>query len=132
MLKNAGVGDAIKAASAGYAVNYILLSWLVASVIRIAQGSATVAMLTTAAMMLEIIGDGSGLPYHPIYIFLAIGFGAMIFSWMNDSGFWVVSKLSGFTEGETLKSWTVVVTVNAVVGLIVTLAGSWLFPMALT
>jgi len=131
MLKNAGVGEAIKAASAGYAVNYILLSWLVASVIRIAQGSATVAMLTTAAMMLEIIGDGSGLPYHPIYIFLAIGFGAMIFSWMNDSGFWVVSKLSGFTEGETLKSWTVVVTVNAVVGLIVTLAGSWLFPMAL-
>jgi GntP family gluconate:H+ symporter len=47
---------------------------------------------------------GSGLPYHPVYIFMAIGFGAMFLSWMNDSGFWVVGKLSGFTEKETLKT----------------------------
>jgi GntP family gluconate:H+ symporter len=133
MLKNAGVGDAIKAASAGREVNFVLLAWLVSSVIRVAQGSATVAMLTTSAMMVPIIypqgGEGlSGLPYHPIYIFLAIGFGSIILSWMNDSGFWVVSKLSGMTERETLQSWTVITTVVSVSGLLVTLLGAAVFP----
>jgi len=99
----------------------------VAAVIRIAQGSATVAMLTTAAMVYPIM-TGNDLPYHPVYVFVAIGFGAMILSWMNDSGFWVVGRLSGFTERETLKSWTVVVTVNSVVGLLVCLALSSLLP----
>jgi GntP family gluconate:H+ symporter len=129
MLKNAGVGEAIQSAVAGREVNLVFLSWLVASVIRIAQGSATVAMLTTSAMVYPIMTN-SGLPYHPIYIFVAIGFGAMILSWMNDSGFWVVGRLSGFTEKETLQSWTVVVTVISVAGLIVCWLGSKLFPFA--
>lgn len=129
MLKHAGVGEAIKALAAGHEVNYVFMAWLVACVIRIAQGSATVSMLTTATMMLPMIGDGSTLPYHPIYIFLAIGFGAMVFSWMNDSGFWVVSKLSGFTEKETLKSWSVITTVNSVTGMAVSVLGSYLLPL---
>ena len=130
MLKNAGVGDAIKAAAAGHSVNCVLLAYGVACVIRIAQGSMTVAMLTTSAMMVPILEGGAGLPYHPIYIFLAIGFGSAILSWMNDSGFWVISKLSGFTEMETLKSWTVISTTVSVVGLIATLTGATLFPFA--
>jgi GntP family gluconate:H+ symporter len=128
MLKNAGVGDAIQAAVTGRNINLILLSWVVSAIIRIAQGSATVAMLTTAAMIQPLLGLELG--YHPVYIFLAIGFGAMMLSWMNDSGFWVVGKLSGFTEKETLKTWTVVVSVNSVVGLIVSLLGSWILPLA--
>jgi GntP family gluconate:H+ symporter len=130
MLKNAGVGEAIKSAAAGKEINLILLSWLVAAVIRVAQGSATVAMLTTAAMIYPIMSGGPALPFHPVYIFMAIGYGAMIFSWMNDSGFWVVGKLSGFTEKETLKTWTVVVTVVSVSGLIECLALSKLLPFA--
>jgi GntP family gluconate:H+ symporter len=135
MLKNAGVGDAVKAAAAGHAVNFILLAWLVSSVIRMAQGSATVAMLTTSAMMVPIIypqgsGGSSSLPYHPVYIFLAIGFGSIICSWMNDSGFWVVSKLSGMTEKETLKTWTIVTTVVAVSGLFTTLLAATILPCA--
>lgn len=129
MLKNAGVGDAVQAAVAGKEVNLIFLSWLVAAVIRVAQGSATVAMLTTASMMYPIT-VAAGLPFHPIYIFLAIGFGAMFLSWMNDSGFWVVGKLSGFTEKETLKSWSVVLTVNSVAGLILTFICAKLLPFA--
>ena len=128
MLRNAGVGDAIQALVAGREVNLIVLSWVVAGIIRIAQGSATVAMLTTAAMISPLI-EGGDLPYHPVYIFAAIGFGAMLLSWMNDSGFWVVGRLSGFTEKETLKSWTIVVTVNSIVGLIVTLIAAWLVPL---
>jgi GntP family gluconate:H+ symporter len=133
MLKNAGVGDAIKAAAAGREVNYVFLSWLVSSVIRIAQGSATVAMLTTSAMMVPIIypqgaDELSSLPYHPIYVFLAIGFGSILLSWMNDSGFWVVSRLSGMTEKETLRTWSVISTVISVSGLVVTLLGAMVFP----
>jgi GntP family gluconate:H+ symporter len=130
MLRNAGVGEAIREAVAGRGLNLILLSWLVASVIRLAQGSATVAMLTTSAMVYPIMTGDQVLPYHPLYIFMAIGFGAMILSWMNDSGFWVVGRLSGFTEKETLKSWTVIVTVNSVVGLLLCLVGSKLLPFA--
>jgi GntP family gluconate:H+ symporter len=104
-------------------------------VIRVAQGSATVAMLTTSAMMVPIVypqgsAGVSSLPYHPIFIYLAIGFGSIGWSWMNDSGFWVVSKLSGMTEKETLQSWTVVTTVVSVSGLLVTLLGAAVFPCA--
>jgi H+/gluconate symporter-like permease len=129
MLKNAGVGEAIRALASGHEINYIFLSYIVASVIRIAQGSATVAMLTTSAMMLPMIGAGAGLPYHPVYLFLSIGFGALTCSWMNDSGFWVISKLSGMTEKETLKSWTLISTVNSLAGLIVTWMGATWLPM---
>ena len=128
MLKNAGVGGAIQAVMEGRNINLILISWLVAAIIRIAQGSATVAMLTTAAMISPMLTSAS-LPYHPVYIFCAIGFGAMMLSWMNDSGFWVVGRLSGFTEKETLKTWTVVVSVNSLVGLIATWIAATVFQM---
>ncbi len=131
MLKNAGVGDAVKSLVGDdvSGTQLLLLAWVVSGVIRIAQGSATVAMLTTAAMIYPIMSGGAALPYHPVYIFMAIGFGAMICSWMNDSGFWVVGKLSGFTEKETLKTWTVALTVNSVAGLVVCLVFSKLVPL---
>lgn len=129
MLKNAGVGEAIKAAADGREINLILLAYAVALVLRIAQGSATVAMLTTSAMVYPIMTSGSGIPYNPIYIFLAVGFGSFGCSWMNDSGFWVVSKLSGFTERETLQSWTVLLTVMSVAGLLATLLFATLLPL---
>ncbi|MEY4201790.1 MAG: Gnt-II system L-idonate transporter, partial [Verrucomicrobiota bacterium] len=131
MLRNAGVGEAIKAAASGHALNMIWLSYLVAVVIRVAQGSATVAMLTTSAMMYPIISGGGALPYDPVYIFLAIGFGGFALSWMNDSGFWVVSKLGGLTEGETLKTWSVLLTVSSVVGVLATWILSMLIPFPL-
>ncbi|MGC8744735.1 MAG: GntP family permease [Verrucomicrobiia bacterium] len=130
MLKDGGIGESVKSLVAGKEINLVLLSWIVASLIRIAQGSATVAMLTTAAMVYPIISSaGAALPYHPIYIFASIGFGAMIFSWMNDSGFWVISRLSGLTEKETLKTWSVIVTINSVAGLVECLILSKILPM---
>ena len=133
MLKNAGVGDAIKAVAEGRDINLILLSYVVAFVLRVAQGSATVAMLTTAAMMFPLIdpsmASNAALPYNIIYIFLAIGFGAFGCSWMNDSGFWVVSKLGGLTERETLKSWTTLLTINSIIGIIVVFTFSKILPL---
>jgi len=117
MLRNAGVGDAIKAVSQGYQMNLVVLSFFVAMTIRFAQGSATVAMLTTSAMMFEVI-KGVELPYNVMYLYLSIGFGAFSVSWMNDSGFWVVSRLSGMTERETLRTWTVAAFATAIIGFI--------------
>jgi GntP family gluconate:H+ symporter len=109
LIRYSDVGGAIETLFEGRAINYILLAWVITAVVRVAQGSATVSMITGSALMFAII-EGRTLPYHPVYIYLAIGFGSRVLSWMNDSGFWVVGKLSGFTEKETLKTWTVVVT----------------------
>jgi gluconate:H+ symporter, GntP family len=130
MLRTAGVGDAVKAAAEGQAINLILLSFIVAAVIRIAQGSATVAMLTTSAMVAPMLTPES-LGCHPVYVYLAIGYGAMTCSWMNDSGFWVVSRLSGMTQKETLKTWSVLSIGLAVSGLITTLIASKILPRKL-
>ena len=129
MLKNAGVGEAIRAAAEGKEMNLIFLSWAVAGVIRIAQGSTTVALLTTSAMVQPMLEGAGSLPYHPVYVFIAIGFGGLIFSWMNDSGFWVVGRLSGFSEKETLKTWTALLTFISVVGLFTTLVASRVLPL---
>jgi gluconate:H+ symporter, GntP family len=86
-------------------------------------------MITTVGLMAAILGDGSALDVHPVYIFLAIGFGAMFCSWMNDSGFWVVGRLSGFTERETLATWTVLTTFISVLGLIQVWIVSSILPM---
>ncbi len=128
MIKNAGVGDAIKTLTEGSGVSLILLGWLIAVVMRIAVGSATVAMITASSLLVPILGDAT-LPYHKMYLFLGVGFGAFSCSWMNDSGFWVVGRLSGMTERETLRSWTVLLTVNSVIGLILTLIASKLLPL---
>jgi GntP family gluconate:H+ symporter len=128
MLRVAGVGDAVQLAAKGQPISLILLAYVVAAVIRIAQGSATVGMLTTAAMMAPMLSDGS-LGFHPLYIYLAIGWGAMGFSWMNDSGFWVVNRLSGMTQRETLQSWSILTTSLSLVGLATTYVASLLLPL---
>jgi GntP family gluconate:H+ symporter len=127
-LRSAGVGDAVKALAQGQSLNLIFLGWLVAAVIRVAQGSATVAMLTASAIMAPMIAGGE-LGCHPLYLFLSIGFGAMFCSWMNDSGFWVVSRLSGMNEKETLRTWSLQLTADSLIGLGVTLALSKALPL---
>ncbi len=129
MIRLAGIADAVSWATAGFEINYIVLAWLIAAVMKIAQGSGTVSMITTSSIMFAIVGDGSGLPYHPMYVLLAIGFGSMFISWMNDSGFWVVAKLGGLTERETLQTWTTILGILGVVGLVQLLIVSSLFPL---
>jgi gluconate:H+ symporter, GntP family len=127
MLKNAGVGDAIQSLMKDHQINLVFLSFVIAAVLRIAQGSATVAMLATSSIIYPLMQ--TGLPHHPIYLFLSIGFGAMSVSWMNDSGFWIVSKLTGFTERETLASWTVLLATISAIGLVTTLILSLVLPL---
>ncbi len=127
MIKNAGVGSAVEKLASSMGMSLILVSYLLALILRIAQGSATVAMLTASAIVYPIM-QTSTLPHHPMYIYLAIGFAAFSASWMNDSGFWVVSRLSGLTEKETLKSFSVMLTLVSAVGLGLTLVAARLMP----
>ena len=129
MIRLSGVGEVISQYATKMNISHVLLAWGITAFVRIAQGSATVAMITGAGLMASIIGDGDALVYHPVYIFLAIGFGSITLSWMNDSGFWVVQKLSGFTEKEMLKTWSVLLTMISVAGLLLSLVGSNLIPL---
>lgn len=129
MLKHSGIGNAIETATENFHIHYILLAWLISAVMKTAQGSSTVALITASSIMVALIGVGGDLPYHPIYILLAIGFGGLFISWMNDSGFWVVAKMSGFTEKEALQTWTVLLAAISLIGLTQVLLLSWILPL---
>jgi GntP family gluconate:H+ symporter len=129
-LKQTGIADAI--IQIGVSSEATLL-WLVVAcgatvLVRIAQGSATVAMITAVGVVAPIASMG-GLGFHPLYLALAIGCGSKPILWMNDSGFWIISKMSGFSEGETFKTASIMMALMGVVGLVVTLLGAWLFPL---
>ena len=104
------------------------LGAFISSMIKIAQGSCTVAMITVSAMIAAMVPSTETLGYHPAYLATAIGGGSMIGSWMNDSGFWIFAKMSGLTEVETLKTWTVTVSVLAVVGFLFSLLFANILP----
>jgi len=130
MLQTAEVGPAIESLFAGTqaaGLMYLVLGFSVAAVLKIAQGSSTVAMITGSAMLAGVATSGS-LGFHPVYLATAIGTGSLMGSWMNDSGFWIFAKMSGLTETEALKSWTLALAVLAVVGLVVTLLLAALLP----
>ena len=128
MIKHSGIGASIEAITANFQIHYLILAWLISAVMKTAQGSTTVAVITASSIMYALIGDGSSLDYHPVYVLLAVGFGGGFISWMNDSGFWVVSKMSGFSEKEALQTWTYMFAVIAVVGLIQVLLLSYILP----
>ena len=104
----------------------LIVAYFTTSVIRIAQGSATVAMVTSIGIVGGLVEQGLGI--HPVYLALAIGCGAKPIPWMNDSGFWVVGKLSGFTEAETFKTFSIVIALQGICGGIAVLALAYFFP----
>ncbi len=104
------------------------LAFLITAAIRTAQGSATVAMMT-AVGILAGVAQSETLGFHPVWLALAIGCGSKPVAWMNDSGFWVITKMSGMTEAEGLKYVTPMTTCMGLVGLIVVLLGATLFPL---
>ncbi|MFC4550141.1 MULTISPECIES: GntP family permease [Halorussus] len=127
MLAAAGVGDYIANGLDDIGLGLLVTAWTIAAAIRVAQGSATVAMLTTAGIVAPLT---SQLAVHPAYLVMAIGAGGNVFSWYNDSGFWLVKEIAGLTQAETLKTWTALTTIVSVTGLITVLVLSSLFPLA--
>lgn len=104
------------------------LAFTLTAVIRAAQGSATVAMITAVGIMTPLVVDAS-LPFHPVYVALAIGCGSKLLPWMNDSGFWQVGQLSGLSVPQTLQTFTVALTLMGLAGFAVTVAAAWWLPM---
>jgi GntP family gluconate:H+ symporter len=109
-------------------LSLIPLAWLAATLVRTAQGSATVAMITAAGIVAPLAAAG-GLGYHPVYLACAIGCGSKPVMWMNDSGFWIIGKVSGLTEVEMLKSATIMMAIMGVVGLGVTMLAAIVLPL---
>jgi len=134
MLQKAQVGEAIRglfASAIGTEVqglSLIFLAFFIAFLLKFAQGSSTVSMMTTSGIMVAMIAN-MDLTFHPVYLAASIGFGAQCGNWMNDSGFWIFAKMGGLTEIETLKTWTVTVSFMAVVGLLFTALFATLFPL---
>jgi GntP family gluconate:H+ symporter len=114
-LAQAGIGGLIAETAQDANISLLVLAFLTAALIRIAQGSATVAMTTTAGIIAPSLGLVE-LGFHPAYLVAVIGLAATGFSWMNDSGFWLVSKLTGLNEAQTLASFTASLSLVALSG----------------
>jgi GntP family gluconate:H+ symporter len=119
VLLDSGVGHAIASLAKGSHLSPILLAWLIAALIRIATGSATVAMLTSAGIVAPIAAAIPGT--SPELLVLATGAGSLILSHVNDSGFWMIKEYFGMSVKETLLTWTAMETILSVVALILTL-----------
>ncbi|WP_425572453.1 GntP family permease [Novipirellula caenicola] len=131
MLTDTNISDTIQQAfqdQGGAGLALLVLGWTIAAVLKIAQGSSTVAMIIGAGMMSAIIGDAKP-DFNMVYVATAVGAGSLMGSWMNDSGFWVFTKMGGLTEGESLRSWTPLLAVLSLVGLLATLLLSQVLPL---
>lgn len=128
VLRQTGIAFTIQDMMPAAQSSLIPLSFFICMVIRTAQGSATVAMITAIGIISPIIA-AQDFTYHPIYIALAIGCGSKPISWMNDSGFWVISRMSGLTEKEMLKTNTIMGIVMGTTGLIICMLGARFLPL---
>ncbi|MPZ16354.1 MAG: GntP family permease [Luteitalea sp.] len=129
MLTRAGAGASLADVADAMHLPLLLLAYLMAALLKVAQGSSTVAMITTASVLQGIYASGmSGLP-HPVYATLAISGGSLVVSWMNDSGFWVISRMARLSERDTFRLWTPVAAITGTVGFLIVVVLSWLVPL---
>lgn len=127
VLVDSGIGQIMAESMAGSALPPILLAWILAAIVRVTQGSATVAMITAAGIIAPVIQEfGLNDPQRALIV-IAIASGATILSHVNDSGFWLVGKYLGMNEKQTLRSWTVMETIIAICGLVFALFASLFF-----
>ncbi|MFC7225050.1 GntP family permease [Halalkalicoccus sp. GCM10025322] len=126
MLQASGIGEYISGGLSEAGIPLLISGWLIAGLIRIAQGSGTVAILTGASIMAPL---ADSLPLHPVWMMMAVGTGGMLFAWYNDSGFWIVNEVAGLTQKETFKTFSAVNFVMSITGIIVVLILSTLFPL---
>lgn len=114
VLQDCGVSAAIVAVALRSHVSLLVLAWLLAALLRLATGSATVAMSAAASIVAPIALHTAGV--HPELLAIATGAGSLLFSHVNDGGFWLVKEYFNMTVGETLKTWSIAETLISVVG----------------
>ncbi|MBT8275944.1 MAG: GntP family permease [Bacteroidia bacterium] len=116
MLITTGTGDMMAAYFSELGLSTLLFAFIVAALVRILQGSATVAMITAAGVTAPLLLGSTG-DIEKALLVIAIASGASIMSHVNDSGFWLVSKYLGLSEKQTFRSWTIMTTILALVGI---------------
>ncbi len=126
VLQDSGIGADIALIFKDLPLSPLVLAWLVATVIRVTIGSATVAGATAAGIVLPIMSDPSVAPHiSPELMVLSVGAGSLMFSHVNDTGFWMFKEYFGLSLKDTFKTWTVMETIVGVIGLIGVLTMNW-------
>jgi GntP family gluconate:H+ symporter len=116
VLVDTGIGTLLADWARGANVSVLLLAWVLAVLIRLATGSATVATITASSLMIGLV---QGMPSAEVsLVVLAVGAGSVFFSHVNDAGFWLVKEYFGLSVGQTLKTWSLMETVLSVTGLV--------------
>jgi gluconate:H+ symporter, GntP family len=116
VLVDTGIGTLLADWARGANVSVLLLAWVLAVLIRLATGSATVATITASSLMIGLV---QGLPSAEVsLVVLAVGAGSVFFSHVNDAGFWLVKEYFGLSVGQTIKTWSLMETVLSVTGLV--------------
>ncbi|RXK34143.1 hypothetical protein BBD39_03655 [Arsenophonus endosymbiont of Bemisia tabaci Asia II 3] len=116
---NSGVGPVLGNALMNTSLPLALACFVLAAAVRIIQGSATVACLTTIGLILPVISELGYSGAQLAALAVCISGGSIILSHVNDSGFWLFSKFTGAIEGHTLKTWTLMETILGTVGAII-------------
>jgi GntP family gluconate:H+ symporter len=128
MLQQTGISERIALWTKDYQMALIPMAFFITAIVRTAQGSATVALIT-ASGILSGLTHHTSLPYHPLYLGLAIGCGSKLIPWMNDAGFWLICKMSNLTERETLRAFAPMLLVMGLTGLIIIMIAAKLLPL---
>lgn len=115
VLIESGIGDQLTALMDGVNLSPLFLGWLIATIIRVSLGSATVAGLMAAGIMQPMM---QGSDVSPELMVLAIGAGSLMLSHVNDTGFWMFKEYMGLTVGQTFRTWTIMEGIVGVVGLL--------------
>lgn len=127
VLRASGIGDVLASLFADTGMPVIVAAFIISMTFRVAQGSATVALTTTAALIAPTVAATTGLSQFDLcFIVIAIASGSTVFSHVNDSGFWLVSRFLEMDTKTTLKTWTAQETLIGLVGFAIALIGSWL------
>lgn len=127
MMRQTAVAELLQDLPSASPVMVVVAAFFVTTAVRTAQGSATVAMFTSAGIFGGIVAGGAA-GVDPLYVALAVGCGSKPIAWMNDSGFWVITRMSGMTESEGLKYITPMTALAGFAGLAAVILGMTLFP----
>ncbi|MBB4908919.1 GntP family permease [Actinophytocola algeriensis] len=125
VLELSGIGDALSGSLSDLGISLILQAFIIATLLRVAQGSATVALTTTGGLIAATVADAGLSDFKLTLLVVAIAAGATVLSHVNDSGFWLVSRLFGMDEKTTLKTWTVMETTLGLSAFVIA-SGLWL------
>jgi GntP family gluconate:H+ symporter len=127
VLRDAGVAEAIGRGADAMALPPLLYAWLLAAFIRVATGSATVAITTASGLLVPMLAQHPELTGNQIaLIIVAMGCGSLFMSHLNDSGFWIVKDFLGLSVSQTLRTWTACETIVGIAGMLLSLLAFYL------